>query len=51
MRDDNDDSFGGDLILYQTNENFFFTSSSESSNWIEAKYIKEVKTIKYKSTS
>ena len=47
MRDDDDDSTGGDLTLYQTKDKFIFTSKSEGLNWIDQKYIKEIKTIKY----
>ena len=47
MRSDDDDSSGGDLTLYETNDDFLFTSKSESLYQVEKKYLKEIKTLKY----
>ena len=47
MRKEDDDSVGGDLILYETTTPFIFGSKSELSYEVDKKYIKAVKTIKY----
>jgi len=47
MRSDDDDSSGGDLTLYETSDDFLFTSKSETLYEVEKKYLKEIKTLKY----
>lgn len=47
MRKEDDDSFGGDLTLYQVDKNFLFTGKNEFRYEVDSKYLKAIKTIKY----
>ena len=47
MRRDEDDSYGGDLTLFQTGKKYVFTSKSEELYEVDQKYLKEIKTVKY----
>lgn len=47
MRKDDDDSLGGDLILYETRNPFLFTSKTESRFEVDKKYLKAIKKINY----
>jgi hypothetical protein len=47
MRKNDDDSFGGDLTLYEVKPSFLFTSKSDAIYEVDDKYLKSIKTIKY----
>jgi hypothetical protein len=47
MRDLDDDTDGGDLALFESSNDLIFTAHRESVNWVNERYIKKIKTIKY----